>query len=1136
MKGPRRNLFVSVLVALVLLTVPLPFLAQTQTTGSIAGSVKDQSGAFLPGVEVKAEQEGTGQARTTISNDVGAYTLPLLPPGKYTVTFTLPGFQTIVNRDIVVNATEKIALNGTLQVAAIGTTVEVSATAQLIQTETTTLGRVIDEKLTTALPLPTKNYTQLLALSTGTSADIADTAALGRGSVNISSNGGRFVANTFLLDGVDANNIHSNTAQNNTVGSNGVPIPSTEVLREFKVQSGQYDAQYGRNAGANINVVTKSGTNEIHGSVFEYFRNDVLNANNFFLNRTGRRRPVLRQNQYGFTIGGPIRRDKTFYFFGFQGTRQINGAAASTSTASLVLPRIPAERTRSTLGAAFAGQAGRNGGVAVAADGSNINPVALALLNVKLPNGSYLIPSPQTSSSGVNYSVSIPARYEEEQFTLNIDHEFSTKQKASLRMFGANVPQTVPFALTNVVPGFPLFQDFKNRNASMTYTYTISPSTVNEARVGYNRPAGSSVLSDPTSIQAVGINRVNANTITQLPQITVSGSFVLGYGNSSDQKTIPNTFTYQDTLSLTRRSHFIRTGIEARRHQTNLFNKIVRGSMTFLSFPDFLLGMADGPGGNGTTSSNLNSVSLGSGITDRNYRATDLAIYFQDDWKIIPRLTLNLGVRYDFLGFQYDTRGRSGNFDLRSYQAPPPGGSTSAGFVQPKGTKFAVAGLPQVDRTFLDHPDNKNFAPRVGLAYRILPNKNLVLRAGYGIFYERVSNQMALQLISALPFLTTYSGSGPAIATATFQNPFANIPPVDAHPIVPRLFAPPFTPDRPANAPTTLDPGIHTPYLQQYSMNLQYELFRDILLEAGYVGSKGTRLPLTRNVNQPLLASPERPVNGITTNTSTNAADRVLYRGFSATGFTQVQTQSDSSYNSLQISLTKRLSHGLQFLGAYTWSKSIDNVSGSSGSTLASPGGDATDMRQARGVSDFDHQHRLTFSYVYAIPAWGFHLNDSAFGKKFFAGWQISGVTTFQTGSPFTVTDARGASLFGATSSRANWAPGATAKTATLSGNVQSRIDKFFNTAAFTTAGQLWGNTGRNILTGPGQQNVDFALSKMTPFMESRSIEWRMEVFNALNHSNFANPNGAIDSSAFGTINRTLTNSRLIQFGLKIVY
>jgi outer membrane receptor protein involved in Fe transport len=958
--------------------------------------------------------------------------------------------------------------------------------------------------------------------------------------MNISSNGGRQVANTFLLDGVDANNIHSNTAEQNGVGSNGVPVPSTEVLQEFKVQTGQYDAQYGRNAGASINVVTKSGTNQFHGSLFEYFRNDVLNANNFFLNSTGTKRPVLRQNQFGATLGGPIQKDKTFFFFGYQGTRQINGASTSSSNASLVLPQIPQVRTRATLGAAFGGLAGAAGAGTnnqntVAPDGSNINPVAIALLNVKLANGNYMIPSPQTTGSGVNYTASIPARYTETQFTLNLDHQFSSRQKLGLRLFGANVPQIVPLSGSTAAPGFPLFQDFKNRNASMTHTWTINPATVNEARVGYSRPAGSSVLGDPTSIQAVGINRVNSDTITALPQITVSGAFSLGYGNSSDQKTIPNTFTYNDTLSWTHHSHFIRTGFEARRYQTNLFNRIVRGSMTFLNFQDFLLGMPGGANGNGTTTSNLNQVSLSSGITDRNYRTTDLSAFLQDDWKLTPKLTFNLGIRYDFMGFQYDTRGRSGNYDLRLYQAPPAGGSTSAGFVQPKGTAYPVPGLPQVDRTFLDNPDNGNFAPRLGLAYRILPK--LVLRSGYGIFWERVSNQMALQLISNLPFVTTVSGSGAAISTATFQNPFANLPAISSFPITPAIYAPPYSANRPASGVTVLDPGITTPYLQQYSLNLQYEFPGQMLLEVGYVGSKGTHLPWTRNVNPSILASPTNPVNGETTNTTTNAINRVRYPGFSNTGFTQVQTGADSNYNSLQTSVTKRLSHGLQFLASYTWAKSIDDGSGSSGSTLSGISGDPTDTKQARGLSDFDRRHRFTFSYVYGIPAWGFGLNDSAFGQKFFSGWQVSGVTTVQTGSPINITDSRGASLFGSTASRASWAPGATVETATLSGSTEDRLRQYFNTAAFVSAGTLWGDTGRNILTGPGQSNIDVSLTKMTPFMESRSIEWRVEVFNALNHPNFGNPSGALSTpSTFGQIRTVVANARLIQFGLRIVY
>jgi hypothetical protein len=396
---------------------------------------------------------------------------------------------------------------------------------------------------------------------------------------------------------------------------------------------------------------------------------------------------------------------------------------------------------------------------------------------------------------------------------------------------------------------------------------------------------------------------------------------------------------------------------------------------------------------------------------------------------------------------------------------------------------------------------------------------------------------MALQLISNLPFVTTVSGSGAAISTATFQNPFSNLPPISAFPITPIIYGPPFTSDRPASGVTVLDPGIKTPYLQQYSMNMQYEFPGQMLLEVGYVGSKGTHLPWTRNINPSILASPENPVNGETTNTATNAANRVRYVGFSNTGFTQVQTGADSHYNSLQTSVTKRLSHGLQFLASYTWAKSIDDGSGAAGSTLSGISGDPTDTRQARGVSDFDRRQRFTFSYVYGIPAWGFGLNETAFGKKFFTGWQLSGITTFQTGSPINITDARGAAFFGSTASRASWAPGATVETATLSGRTEDRLTKYFDTSAFVTAGNLWGNVGRNVMSGPGQSNVDLSVTKMTPFMESRVVEWRAEIFNILNHPNFDRPSGTFSSPAtFGQISGTVGNARLIQFGMRIVY
>jgi hypothetical protein len=324
-----------------------------------------------------------------------------------------------------------------------------------------------------------------------------------------------------------------------------------------------------------------------------------------------------------------------------------------------------------------------------------------------------------------------------------------------------------------------------------------------------------------------------------------------------------------------------------------------------------------------------------------------------------------------------------------------------------------------------------------------------------------------------------------------------------------------------------VSPDISTPYLQHYSLNIQHELARNLLLEIGYVGSKGTKLYTpTSGVNQPILASPERPVNGITTNTAANASMRVPWFGLSATGVNQAQTDDNSRYNSLQVSLTKRMSSGLQFLGSYTWAKSIDNTGS----------GDQTDARNNRGPSSFDRAHRFVYSYVYEIPAWGFGLNDSKFGSKFFSGWQITGVATAQTGTGFSITDSTGARLFGSTNSRASFAPGATVETATLSGPTTDRLDRYFNTAAFVPAGDYWGNTGTRIMRGPGQKNIDMALIKTTRFMENKSVEWRMEVFNLTNTPNFSNPTGNINSSAFGTINQTVANARLIQFGMRILY
>ena len=537
--------------------------------------------------------------------------------------------------------------------------------------------------------------------------------------------------------------------------------------------------------------------------------------------------------------------------------------------------------------------------------------------------------------------------------------------------------------------------------------------------------------------------------------------------------------------------------------------------------------MLGGPSGNGTAFSNIFSETVTAGLTQRNFRATDLAGFFQDDWKASSRLTFNLGVRWEYMGPIYDKYGRTGNFDPRLYQAPPPGGQTSSGFVLPRNTEFPVSGLPRVNNNFLDNTQKKLFSPRIGLAYRPIAGKSLVVRAGYGLFYDRVSNNLILQTLTSPPFFTLFSDSGANISFASFQNPFPALSPNAAHPLVPVVYAPPYDAVRRLVSVYSLNPLLKTPYLQQYSLNIQHELTYSLLLEIGYAGSKGTSLRNTRGVNQALLASPEHPVNGIITNTAANAAQRVPYIGFSPTGLTQVQTETDSRYHSLQVSLTQRLSSHLQFLGSYTWAKSVDNTGSS---------GDQTDYRQNRGLSSFDRHHRFVFSYVYDLPAWGMRLNGTKLGRRFFSGWQLAGIATVQSGDPLTITDSGGAGFYGSTGSRASYAPGETSKTATLSGDVTQRLSKFFNTAAFTRAGNLFGNTGVGILRGPAQSNVDIALSKKISIREKSAIEWRMEVFNVPNTSNFADPNTSITSSTFGTISGTVSNARLIQFGLRIVY
>ena len=1103
-----------------------------QTSGSISGEVKDESGARIPNAKVSAANASTGERRETISSGVGQYGFPFLPPGSYKIEVSMTGFATSV-ASVVVGVTERIAVDVTLKPAGVVERIDVTSAAPMLQTESAALGRVVEGTAVKELPLSSRNFTQLLTLSPGTSGPLNDAGALGRGTQNISSGGARLGSNSVYIDGVDSVNIHSNTSNENAFASNGLVAPSPEAIQEFKVQTGLYDAQSGRSGGAAVVLVTRSGTPDFHGALFEFFRNNELNANSFFFNATGQARPVLKQNQFGGNLGGPVIRNKTFFFFSYQGTRQRNGLSGSSS---LSLPPIPLERSRTSLGKAFAGQRGARGGPAITADGANINPAAFSLLNLKLDNGQYVIPSPQQATAGVNYAVSIPAQYEENQYLTNVDHQLSGKNRLMFKSIISAQPSFQPLPAATI-PGFGNTQDFKSRILSLTDTHIFTPNLVNEARLGFSRLLGTVVPENRIPLSAIGMKRFNSADFNDIPQIAVTGVFSMAYSVNADQGVAQDTYHLVDTLSWIKGRHQVRVGTELRRYLDDYYsNNRFRGTLTLQSFGDFLTGLpgsAITQGGNGTGFSNINTSSVASGVTDRLDRITDLSLFVQDDWKVSSRFTVNAGLRWDYFGYAVDKLGRNGSFDTRLYKAPPAGGASSAGFVQSSASRKPVAGIPTVSPTLIDNEPVRNFAPRLGVAYKI--SERLALRGGYGIYYDRLSNQLGLLEALSLPGYVRTDLQGSSNSFASLQDPFPVLPQRAQFPITPLLYGPPYTTDRPAIGLNAVDPSLRTPYLQQYGVNLQYQISQSTALELGYVGTKGSRLATQRLINQPILAGAGSPVNGETTNTAANAQLRVPYVGFSPTGLVWLETSTDSRYNSMQASVTRRFSKGVRFLAAYTWAKSLDNNSGSgTGATFTPADGDQTHLSLNRGLSDFDRKHRLVVNFSYNIPKWGFGLNNTSFGKRFFDGWQLAGVVVAQSGTPISILDTSGAALYGTANSRASWAPGATVATAQLSGRTQARLNQYFNTAAFVRSGNLFGDSGRNILRGPSQRNTDLSINKNIAITERVKLEWRSEFFNILNITNFANPGGSITAASYGVIRNTTGNPRVIQMALKL--
>jgi hypothetical protein len=1134
------------LPALMLFVMTVTVFAQAPGTGAITGTLADPSGAVVTRAEVRVVNQKTSLSRVVTTSNGGLFRAALLPPGDYRIEVHVPGFAPKVVRPLYVSVSENTVVNIRLEVDPAATEIRVTGTSELAQTQTSALGRVTDERTLNALPLANRNFSQILALFPGVLVELPSAGALGHNTQNVSANGAKTTSNNFEFNGVDANNISENSASGFDPEV-GIAIPAPDTIAEFKVQTGMYDAGYGRGAGANVDLVSKSGSNAFHGSAWEFFRNDALNANDFFVKRAGGPRPVLKQNQFGGAIGGPIRKDKTFFFGSYQATIQRNGVSSS-SLQNPILPALTNDRSAGGLGAAFCPANHPNdpfyqtgfGGTQVACTGLNISPVALALLNSRFPNGSYAIPTPQTvGPDGFGgftgrSSFSIPAQYREDQFTANLDQNFSDRNQLSGRFFYARAPVTEPFSpFGSNVPGWGLQQTERNHSFVLSDTEILHPNLINVARFGFMRFNGFQVGDEP--INAADVGMATPAGLPEIPGISVLGAFTIGPSGGPFYFENTNTFIWQDTVSWTHGRHSLRFGGEAKRHQLDVNVPFVKdGFLFFFSFADFLLGQ-DGTQ-NGSGISNIFSSTGSSGLFRKDERYTDWAGFIQDDIRVTPRLTLNAGLRYEYFGPANEINGRLPNFDptIAAHQVPA-AGSFSGFFLPSNYSGVLPSGFQKSDTSSMWNSDYKDFSPRLGFALLLRNKPDLVLRGGYGIYYQRLSGELVQQVLGAPPFSFTQTLSGAQNSAASFQQPYVPaLPPDSSFPV--------FIPRTPGSALSVaaISRSTRSPYTQEYDLNLQAELAHDLLWQVGYVGSKATHLTGCVEFNQALVATPQHPVNGQTTTTLDNLSDRLPFAGLAAGRSYICQTTFGSNYNSLQTSLTKRFSHGLDFLAAYTWSKNLGYTSGTGGLSsldLNFLSNDQTNPRQAYGLNDFDRKHRFVLSFVYEPPQ--FHTGPKV-AQQVLSHWQFSGEAVLQSGLPITVIDSGAGTAFGNLTgfTRAE----CTGANPASSGSTGQRLDGYFNSAAFTAAPVIgddglatgFGNCGVGILRGPDQRNLDLGIGRSFLITEGSALQFRAEFFNFTNTPKFAQPvNDFAAGPAFGVISSTVSNPRVIQFALK---
>jgi hypothetical protein len=1068
-----------------------------QETATITGNVKDPSGAIVPGATVTVTNILTNISVKTETDQAGFYVIPSLRPGEYSVIAESTGFAKTIRTGVTLQVAQVARIDMSLQTGQVSETVEVVGATSLLDTQTSSRGLVIDQKKIVDLPLNGRDYNQLALLSPGVLPGTPRLASVNfKGVLNV--NGNRTFNNVFLLDGVD------NISYSNSFRGENVQLvqPSIEALQEFKIQTNAYSAEFGRSSGAVVNATIKSGTNSIRGSVYEFLRNDALDANNFFSVALNAPKPKRERNQFGVAVGGPLIRNRTFWFGDYEGLRDQEGIPRVRQLPTAAEKRGLFSSAVVDPFAAGRPEFSRNAQGQWVIPQERWDPVGAAIVA--------LIPDPNVPGSTIYASTPITDT-RQDQFDVRIDHQFTT----SLTMFGRySFVDTLTFRPAPL-PGLAEgsfndafgSNDNRSQGLALGLTWMVSPTFVGDIRLGHTR---GDYYTNPPNFGVNGASEIGLRNVPSdplivggVPKVQIQGFDAVGRHTSTPQFQTPRSWNPRATFSWNHGSHFVKFGAEFLHVQTRIndLNATV-GRMAFenrftnRAVGDLLLGLP----------SQLALTSFT--VMDQGQ---NMQFYFvQDDYRLGPKLTANVGLRYEYATPPVEKDNQFSNFDP----------ATGTMVFSKDGSLYERA---------LIHPDRNNFAPRVGFAYT--PWSRMVVRGGYGVFYTHTVRQGREGLLGFNPpylvdnLLQTGVSGAAAVASAA---PFRLVNGYPSGLLDPNTLA-----------PTVLrrgqDPNQRTPYIQQYNVGVQYELMPDVVLDVAYVGNKGTKLNGFRNLNQRAVI------------TNPDGSQSAGARPYPAFGDIQwMENRAHSSYNSLQVRLEKRFSKGLSAMISYTLGEALtdapDHISTSSGGAGIDTGvfrepQDGNNLAAEYGPSEFDIRHRLVASYIWELPfGHGRRFGSNWSGPMDFllGGWQITGINVLQSGLALTATlgGATVLNIGGERRARPN-----------LVGDPElpdseRTLQRWFNTdafAAFSPAPQAFGNAGVGIMRGPGLVNFDFTLAKDFRVSDRRRVQFRTELFNAFNRSNFGPPNIARDSSGFGQI-LTAGNARIIQFGLKFYF